>query len=123
MSLPSKDSAGRIYVAPAGIPFRSNSGLAYNAAGQLCTTTTLGPNDVYLGGFRVATTGHLVVGDGVPEARPYVMKSGLPFDKRNGAMIRQMDVVPAPGDPFVAGVRVGALGGVYATTDVPPARR
>ena len=73
-------------------------------------TTTVSATDVRLAGLRISATGALVVGDGVIGSRPYVEQAGLPFDKRNGAMIRQVDTVPAVSDPYVSGSACRATG-------------
>ena len=122
MSLPQCDSQGRVYFsinAPTGTS-TLNGGIAYQANGSMCTTPTPGADDVWNGGIRCSPTGQVVVGDGIPPARPYVYNGGLPFDKRDGSLIRQVDVVPAASDPYVGEIRVGPLGGVYFTTAAPP---
>ena len=95
------------------------AGLAYDPNGALHVTTTDSPTDTYLGGMRVSPIGQVVVGNGNPPARPYVYNAGLPFDRRDGRLIRQEDTAPSPSDPYVAGVRVGPLGGVYFSTAAP----
>ena len=37
----------------------------------------------------------------------------------DGAVARQVDVVPAATDPYVGGVRIRPAGGVYMTTTAP----
>lgn len=119
MSLPIVDAQGRIYVTPEGTPVRWSAGLGYTADGRLCTTTTVSANDRTQSGLRRSNDGLLVVGDGVAAARPYFYNWGIPTDKqssRAGVVIRQTDTVPAATDPYVGGVRIGPLGGVYTTT-------
>jgi len=115
-----RDPQGAIYTDPGGTPVSWNSGMGFNAAGALCTSTSPGANDSYQGGKRLDPVGRLVVGNGDPPARPYNFNAGLPFDKRDGSLIRQMNQTPASTDPFVAGVRVGPLGGVYMLSANPP---
>lgn len=119
MSLPLVDGVGRVYVTPAGTPVTLSAGLGFTLDGRLCTTITISPTDRFQGGLRRDNVGRLVVGDGTLNSRPYFYNGGIPSDKRNaaaGAVIRQMDTIPVATDPFVRGVRVGPLGGVYMTT-------
>ena len=120
MSLPLTDDEGRIYAVNNGTPVTFNAGIGYDAQGRMCYTNVPGGSDVWVGGKRVDPVGEVVCGNGTPAARPYVFNAGLPFNKNDGALIRQVDTNPAPTDPFVAGVRVGPLGGVYMTTDAIP---
>jgi hypothetical protein len=59
--IPQVDPVGRIYTAPGGVPLYWNAGVGYDAAGRMCTTTVLGPNDQYLGGWRLDPVGRVVV--------------------------------------------------------------
>ena len=90
-----------------------NAGLAFSAAGKLHITAVQTPDDSYIGGHRISPTGQLVVGDGVIGQRPYLGNSGLPCGKLDGATIRQDNQTPVPDEPYVNGVRVGPLGGVF----------
>jgi hypothetical protein len=117
--LPLTDEQGRIYVAPAQVPTFLHAGIGYTPSGQMCTWTTPNTDDRFIGGWRVRNNGQVIVADASP---PHVFNEGLPFSKLDGSLIRQTDVTPAPTDPYVAGIRVGPLGGVYFTTAIPPAR-
>jgi hypothetical protein len=50
-------------------------------------------------------------------ATNYVFNGGIPYDPVTGGMIRQLNQTPAPTDPYVVGIRVGPLGGVYMISD------
>ena len=116
-----RDPQGAIYTDPGGTPVSWNSGMGFTAAGALCTTTTQSGTDSYQGGKRLDPVGRLVVGDapgGIGAIWDW--NAGLPFRPDNGTLIRQMNQTPAPTDPFVAGVRVGPLGGVYMLSANPP---
>ena len=120
MSLPLTDAAGRIYILPGGSPVKWNEGFGYSATGQLCVTTTLTPNDTYEGGIRRSSTGALVV---AAQGGTLSYNGGWPCNlggASDGAVARQVDTTPAATDPFVAGVRIGAAGGVYMTTAAVP---
>ena len=102
-------------VPPAGSPFVN--GFAYQAStGRLYTTATKSATDTFKGGVRVSALGQLVTEAGNPPDRPYFFNGGIPSSKLNSATICQFDNVPAPSDPYVGGVRVGPLGGVYLRT-------
>lgn len=110
------DPQGRVLTDPVGAPVAWRGGIGFTAEGALCTTTTVSPIDVWLGGRRVSTEGRLVIGSGDVAARPYNFNAGIPSDSRSGragVVIAQANQTPAPTDPFVAGIRVGPLGGVY----------
>ena len=66
-------------------------------------------------GFLVDEFGVLQVGK--PPIAGFAM--GLPFDSE-GRLVIQMNQAVAPSDPYVGGVRVGPLGGVYAVDLTPP---
>lgn len=93
-------------------------GIRVNSLGEAYTTTNPAGTDVWVGGLRLSQLGQVVVGNGVPAARPYNYVGGFPFDKRDGSLIRQLDLTPAPSDPYVVGIRVGSLGGVYMSNNV-----
>lgn len=120
------DAQGRVYSVdgppPAGSPFIG--GLAFNNLGQVYSANA-SPTDVFIGGWRVSVLGELVETNAVPEVnRDY--NAGMPQSGpgglvgREGAILRQVDTVPSASDPYVAGVRVGPLGGMYQTTSLPP---
>ena len=120
------DPNGRVYALdgppPAGSPF--NGGLAFSPTGQVYGANAQ-PTDTFIGGWRVSILGELVETDGLVPNRPYDFNAGMPQAKqgspsnRGGALIRQVDNVPAATEPYVAGVRVGPLGGMYQTTSAP----
>jgi hypothetical protein len=120
MPLPIKAIDGSVFVEVDGTPIAWNGGAGYSAGSRLCVTDTDSPTDVWLGGFRFDLQGRLVCGDGIGAARPYVYVKGLPTDKRNGKLIRQLSQTPSATDPFVAGIRVGPNGGVYMNPTAPP---
>ena len=119
--MPIKTSDGSINVEVGGVPVVWNAGIGVAASNRVCVTTTESPTDVYVDGMRLDSVGRIVVIAGDPAGRPYFFNGGLPSDKRNGDTIYQLNVTPLATDPFVAGVRVGELGGVYMTSaTVPP---
>ena len=119
MSGPILEADGSLYVEENGVPVAWVAGRGISDDNRLCVTNNLNADDVFLAGLRLDQLGRIVCGNGVAAARPYVYVSGLPTDKRDGRLIRQYNQTPAPSDPFVAGVRVGPLGGVYMNVDVP----
>lgn len=66
-------------------------------------------------GFLVDELGTLQVG--VPPITQWAM--GLPFDSE-GRLIIQMNQAVGLTDPYVGGIRVGPLGGIYAIDLTPP---
>ena len=117
MSLPLTDNLGRVYVTPLGTPVSWEVGVGYDASARMCTTVITDANDKYNGGWRMDAAGRVVVAAAnMPNA---VFNGGLPFYP-SGTMMRQTDVVPAADDPYVRGIRVGTLGGVYFTSASPP---
>jgi hypothetical protein len=64
----------------------------------------------------VSNTGQLVMTT-APIDGPYL--GGYPR-KADGRLVAQTDTVPDPKDPFVGGIRVGPLGGIYTTLTAPP---
>ena len=117
MSLPLTDNLGRVYIEALGTPVSWEAGVGYNASRQMCTTIFIDANDKYNGGWRMDAVGRVVVAAAdMPNA---VFNGGLPLYP-SGTMMRQTDVVPAADDPYVRGIRVGTLGGVYFTSASPP---
>jgi len=115
--LPQADAIGQVYVSPAGVPVFWNRGMGYDVNGRLCTTIGEFATDVFLGGQRFRNDGTLVVA--AQDATPF-FNAGLPFTQAGGAECRQVDVAPGANNPYVAGIRVGPLGGVYHTTAAIP---
>jgi hypothetical protein len=94
-------------------------GFCFNATGQLHISTVPAGTDFYIGGCRFNISGALVVGAGDAPNRPYFVNDGLPTRLTDNAMVYQLDQVPSANDPYVQGIRVGALGGVYMSTAAP----
>lgn len=110
------DNEGRLYT-NAVAPIASDpvmGGVATSPAGAAKITTVVSGN--FVNGFMVNDVGQLVVAPGGVIADLWM---GLPRTAA-GALVIQADVVPAASDPFVAGIRVGPLGGVYTNTSAPP---
>lgn len=75
-------------------PQRFDQGRGFMNNGALCVRQSGEPTAGYVGGLPVTAT---------------------------GALKCQLNQTPAPSDPFVGGIRVGPLGGVYITdTDPTP---
>ena len=110
-----RDDQGRLDVTtdPVDATSTLRGGIACNALGQVHITNVVSDN--FVNGFMVSDTGQLVM-----SSDPIVdYKDGLPRDAL-GRLRGQTDAVPAPTDPFVGGIRVGPLGGVYTTLTAPP---
>lgn len=116
------DNEGRVLSVdgppPPGATF--NGGLAFDSQGRVYSAN-IQPDDVFVGGMRVSQRGELVETDAAGQVPGEAYVAGLPVANagappREGAVLRQVDTIPAPNDPFVAGVRVGPLGGMYQTT-------
>ena len=110
-----RDDQGRLDVTtdPVDATSTLRGGIACNALGQVHITNVVSDN--FVNGFMVSDTGQLVM-----STDPIVdYKDGLPRDA-SGRLRGQTDTVPAPTDPFVGGIRVGPLGGVYTTLTAPP---
>jgi hypothetical protein len=90
-----------------------HGGIALNALGQVHITVTVSDN--FVNGFMVSDTGALVMSTA---AIAYFLE-GLPRTA-TGALKGQTDTVPAATDPFLGGLRIGPLGGVYTTLTAPP---
>jgi hypothetical protein len=98
---------------PVGATSTFHGGIALNEIGQVHITGTVSAN--FANGMMVSPTGQLVF-----SANPIVgFKDGYPIDAA-GALRGQTDTVPDPKDPFVGGIRVGPLGGIYTTLIAPP---
>ena len=116
MLLGSLDSAGRLLTtvaAPSGTS-SYNGGVASAANGALHIVAAT--PSVFVNGFGVSHTGQLCTAAGGAIAS---YQGGLPFTS-NGRLVTQENLTPGANDPFVGGIRVGPLGGVYTVTDTPP---
>ena len=98
---------------PVGATSTLRGGIACNGLGQVHITNVVSDN--FVNGFMVSDTGALVVSS----AATVTYQEGLPRTA-TGALKAQTDTVPAATDPFVGGIRVGPLGGVYTTLTAPP---
>lgn len=110
-----RDGEGRLDVTtdPVAATSTFQGGIAINPLGQV---HIINANPTfYSNGFGVLGTGQLCCGS---EAISF-FKDGLPRTAL-GKLKIQTDTVPDPKDPFVGGIRVGALGGVYTTLIAPP---
>jgi hypothetical protein len=108
---------GSLYITetpPLGITF--NGGVAMSELGALFVTSTL-PVQVFENGFGLRHDGRLCVAYGGPIDK---FEMGLPFTN-DGRLVCQLNQAVQPSDPFVGGIRVGPLGGVYAIDLTPPA--
>lgn len=75
-----------------------------------------GNGPVFIGGHMVTDVGQLCIAPGGTIAG-YV--NGLPVTA-DGRLVTQLNQTPGANDPFVGGIRVGPLGGVYTTDATPP---
>jgi hypothetical protein len=98
---------------PVGATTTLKGGIAVNGVGQVHITNVVSTK--FVNGFMVSGTGALVVST----AAISNFLEGLPRTA-TGALKAQVDTVPAAKDPFVGGIRVGPLGGVYTTYTAPP---
>lgn len=73
----------------------------------------------FVGGFGVTDAGALCVN--LSNAAIAGFHQGLPMDSV-GNLVCQLNQPVSPGDSYIAGVRVGPLGGIYVvdTTPTPP---
>lgn len=88
-------------------------GIAMTPLGQVCVVISASPA-FYVNGFGVTAEGRLCISDGIA---PTGYQQGLPFGI-NGVLATAI-AAPAATDPYVGGVRVGALG-VLVTPAAPP---
>jgi hypothetical protein len=110
-----RDAQGRLDVTadPVAAGSTLRGGIACNGLGQVHITTVVSDN--FVNGFMVSDTGALVM-----STDPIVTyQEGLPRDAL-GRLRGQTDTIPAATDPFLGGIRVGPLGGVYTTLAAPP---
>lgn len=92
-----------------------NSGIAMTADGAVRVTSGSAPQ-VFNNGFGLMNIGALCIAPGGTIA---MYQAGLPFTV-DGRLVVQLNNTPAPSDPYVGGIRVGPLGGVYVTDVAPP---
>ena len=71
----------------------------------------------FVGGFGVTDAGALCVN--LSNAAIAGFHQGLPMDSV-GNLVCQLNQPVSPGDSYIAGVRVGPLGGVYVVDTAPP---
>ena len=116
MLLGNLDAAGRLLtsvVAPSATD-SFNGGIASAPNGALRTITGTPPQ--FVNSFGVSATGQLYTQAGGTIDH---FTGGLPFTA-NGSLVVQENLTPSANDPFVGGIRVGPLGGVYTVTDAAP---
>jgi len=116
MWLGAVDSEGRLYIDIGG-PLPSSSyagGLRRTATGAVNVTENT--PQVFVNGLGASHTAELCIAPG-GVISTYVM--GLPMTEV-GRLVTQADLTPNANDPYVAGIRVGPLGGVYTTSAAPP---
>jgi len=110
-----RDAQGRLDVTtdPVAATSTLRGGIACNALGQVHITNVVSDN--FVNGFMVSDTGALVM-----STDPIVTyQEGLPRDAL-GRLRGQTDTIPAATDPYLGGIRIGPLGGVYTTLTAPP---
>lgn len=92
-----------------------NGGISMSDLGSLWVTSTL-PVQVVVNGFGMRHSGELCVAYGGPIDR---FEMGLPFTA-DDRLVCQLNQAVQPSDPFVGGIRVGPLGGIYTIDLTPP---
>ena len=90
-------------------------GVTIGELGAVYVTSTL-PVQVFANGFGLRHDGRLCVAYGGPIDK---FEMGLPFTN-DGRMVCQLNQAVQPSDPFVGGIRVGPLGGIYTIDLTPP---
>lgn len=110
-----RDPEGRLDVTTdaVGVDTTLVGGVAINDVGQVHIIGSA--PEVYANGFGLMNDGRLCMGTGAID----FYREGLPF-MATGQLRGQTDTVPDPDDPYVGGIRVGPLGGVYTTLIPPP---
>lgn len=111
-----KASTGALHITTAlpGLTSVSLGGVAMLPNGVVHAAPATEP-DRFVNGFGVTDAGALCVAIGDVTAG---FQQGLPFTAI-GLLVCQMNQTPAPTDPFVGGLRIGPLGGLYVTDAVP----
>ena len=97
---------------PAGSPLAG--GVAVNNLGAIFVASAAPTK--FVNGFGVTDTGRLCVAYGGPIDK---FSMGLPFTA-DGRLVCQLNQATVPSDPFVGGIRVGPLGGIYTIDLTPP---
>jgi hypothetical protein len=110
------DDLGRLHVYPGAPPPNAGfrGGLGFTASQRVAVTNA--PTTNFVNGFMVADDGSLAVDTIGAAIYDYYM--GFPRTIL-GMLVGQVDVIPNANDPYVNGVRVGPLGGIYATSALP----
>lgn len=107
---------GSLYITEAPPPHQSSmGGVAIGEKGAIFVTSVL-PPQVFANGFGLRHDGRLCVAYGGPIDK---FEMGLPFTN-DGRLVCQLNQAVSTSDPFVGGIRVGPLGGVYAIDVAPP---
>jgi len=114
--LPGKrDADGRLYVTGVAVDATTTyqGGIPISPLGQVHIT----PNapQTFKNGFGTVNAGPL----STDNAAIVTYLEGLPRTASGGLRV-QLNTVPAATDPFIGGLRVGTLGGVYITDAIPP---
>ncbi len=99
-------------VPPAGSPLAG--GIALNNLGAIYVAAAAPTR--FVNGFGVTNDGRLCVAYGGP-INKFAM--GLPFTN-DGRLVCQLNQATVPSDPYVGGIRVGPLGGIYTIDLTPP---
>jgi hypothetical protein len=110
-----RDGEGRLDVTtdPVGATSTYQGGIALNPLGQVHVVSAAPTK--FTNGFGMSAANQLCISS----AATVDFLEGLPRTA-TGALKAQTDTVPDPLDPFVGGIRVGPLGGVYTTLTAPP---
>ena len=106
---------GQLYIrtdAPP-IPPLSKAGISLGEQGAVFVAETAPA--FFINGFGVSAQGQLCIAPG--GTKDYYLM-GLPRTA-NGRLVTQLNIDPLIGDSYVAGIRVGPIGGVY-TVDINP---
>ncbi len=90
-------------------------GVAVTAAGSIRASVN-GIPQAFANAHGVRNNGALCVNTAGTQVSNHV--NGLPVNSV-GQLVCQLNQTPAPSDPYVGGIRVGPLGGVYITDAAP----
>ena len=114
--LPGKrDAEGRLFVTTAAIDATTTyqGGIPLSPLGQV--HVDINTPQKYQNGFGMMNNGKLCINNALP-INHYL--EGIPR-AANGAIRIQLNQTPVATDPFLGGLRIGPLGGVYVTDAVP----